>query len=123
MSLNAIAVVGTGPAGLAIATAVAEAELPVIAICVTGARQDLARKRLDKTLAMRVTLGELTLAEAKAIGDRVTFTRDLARVRDHDLVIESTVGDIRSRRALLATVKVFCWSTTSLTVGWICRVI
>lgn len=105
MSLSAIAVVGTGPAGLAIAEAVAEAELPVLAVCMTGARQDLARRRLQKTLAMRVALGELTRAEADAIDERVRFTRDLARVRDCDLVIESTVGDVRSKRAVLATIE------------------
>ncbi len=105
MSLSAIAVVGTGPAGLSIAEAVAEAELPVLAVCMTGARQDLARRRLRKTLAMRVALGELTRKEADAIDERVHFTRDLARVRDCDLVIESAVGDVRSRRAVLATIE------------------
>ena len=105
MSLSAIAVVGTGPRGLAIAEAVAEAELPVLAVCVTGAREDLAKRRLLKTLSMRVGLGELTAAEAEAIAERVTFTRDLGRVRDCDLVIESIVGDIKSRRAMLATIE------------------
>ncbi len=105
MSLSAIAVVGTGPSGLSIAEAIAEANVPVVAVCVTGGRRDLARKRLEKTLSMRVDIGELTEARASEILGHVTFTRDLADARDCDLVIESTVGDVRSRRALLATIE------------------
>ena len=105
MSLSTVGVVGTGPSGLSIVQAIAEADLPVVAVCVTGARRDLARKRLQKTLAMRVQNEELTEARAADILGLVTFTSDLANARDCDLVIESTVGDVRSRRALLATIE------------------
>lgn len=105
MSLSAVAVVGTGPQGLSIAEAVAEADLSVVAVCVTGARRDLARRRLEKTLMMRVDLGELTLEQADAIASRVRFTRNIAEVRGCDLVIESVVGDVRARRANLATLE------------------
>lgn len=105
MSLSTVAVVGTGPQGLSIAEAVAAADLPVVAVCVTGARRDLARRRLLKTLSMRVDLGELSAHEAEAIASRIRFTRDLAQVRECDLVIESVVGDVRNRRAILATLE------------------
>lgn len=105
MSLSAVAVVGTGPEALSIVETVAEADLPVVAVCVTGARRALARKRLLKTLSMRVALGDLSSDEADAIASRVHFTRDLSEVRDCDLVIESVVGDVRARRAILATLE------------------
>jgi len=105
MSLSAVAVVGTGPSGLSIVEAIAEADIPVVAVCVTGARRDLALKRLQKTLSMRVDVGELSEARVGEILAAVTFTRDLGDARDCDLVIESTVGDVRSRRALLATIE------------------
>lgn len=105
MSLSAVAVVGTGPWGLSIAEAVAEAELPVIAVSVTGSRESLARRRLERTLEMRVDVGELTTEEASAILSRVRFTQDIASVRECDLVIESAVGDVRMRRAILATLE------------------
>lgn len=105
MSLSAIAVVGTGPVGLSIIEAIATASMPVVAVCVTGSRRDLASKRLEKTLSMRVDVGELTAAQAIEIRGNVRFTRDLADASDCDLVIEATVGDVRSRRAMLATVE------------------
>ena len=105
MSLNTVAVVGMGPSGLSIAQATAEADINVIAVCVTSARPVLARRRMNKTLEMRIERGELTRREADELLARVTFTTDLARARTCDLVIESTVGDVRSRRALLATIE------------------
>lgn len=105
MSLSAVAVVGAGPRGLSIAEAVAEAELPVTVVCVTEARRAHARRRVERTLSMRVDVGELTTDEAAGILDWMTFTRDLAQVADCDLVIESAIGDVRMRRALLATIE------------------
>lgn len=105
MSLSSIAVVGTGPNGLSIVEAIAQADMTVLAVCVTGARRGLARKRLRKTLSMRVDIGELSAEEAEAILSRVQFTREPSDARDCDLVIESTVGDVRARRAVLATIE------------------
>ncbi|MGE0784426.1 MAG: 3-hydroxyacyl-CoA dehydrogenase family protein [Sandaracinaceae bacterium] len=105
MSLSAIAIVGAGPQGLSIAEAVAEADLPVLVVCTTGAREELAARRIDRTLAMRVDVGDLSRREAEAIRARVTFSRELADAEGCDLVIESTVGDPRMRRAILATVE------------------
>jgi len=105
MSLSSIAVVGTGPSGLSIVEAIAQADMSVLAVCVTGGRCGLARKRLRKTLSMRVDIGELSEEEATAILSRVEFTRDPSDARECDLVIESTVGDVRARRAVLATIE------------------
>lgn len=105
MSFSAVAIVGAGPAGLSIAESVAEADVPVTVVCVTGARQELAARRLDKTLSMRVDVGELTRDEADELRSRVTFTRELSDVAGSDLVIEAAVGDARMRRAILATVE------------------
>ena len=105
MSLSAVAVVGAGPQGLSIAEAAAEAELPVTVVCVTGASRAHAAKRLRRTLQLRVDVGEIEEAEAEAIFSRVRFRRDLGAVADCDLVIESAVGDVRSRRAILATLE------------------
>ncbi|HJL17892.1 MAG TPA: 3-hydroxyacyl-CoA dehydrogenase NAD-binding domain-containing protein [Sandaracinaceae bacterium LLY-WYZ-13_1] len=105
MSLSAVAVVGAGPQGLSIAETVSEADLPVTVVSVTGARSAFAKRRLHKTLAMRVDVGELDRDEADTILSRIHFTRELSAVRDCDLVIESAVGDVRMRRAILATLE------------------
>lgn len=105
MSLSAVAVVGAGPRALSIAEAVAEAELPVTVVCVTEARRPHVRRRVERTLSMRVDVAELTTDEADAILGRMAFTRDLGRVAGSDLVVESAIGDVRMRRALLATLE------------------
>ncbi len=105
MSVSSVAVVGAGPKGLSVAEAIARAELPVTVVCVTGAREALAFRRMRRTLAMRVDIGELRAAEARELLELVRFERDLSAAAEADLVIESAVGDVRARRALLATIE------------------
>ena len=105
MSLSSIAVVGAGPHALSIAEAIAGADLPVRVVCVTGDRLEFARRRLARTLQMRVDIGELHAARAEELAAYVHFAHDLSAVSGCDLVIDSAVGDVRMRRALLATVE------------------
>ena len=105
MSVSSVAVVGAGPRGLSIAEAIALADLPVTVVCVTGARDELARRRVQRTLAMRVDVGDLRRAQAEELLELVRFERDLGVAAEADLVIESAVGDVRARRALLATIE------------------
>jgi 3-hydroxyacyl-CoA dehydrogenase len=105
MSLSSVAVVGCGPRGLAIVEAIAEADLPVCAICTTAASMSRARARLARTLALRVDIGDLEKTEADAISKNVRFAHDLAAAQGCDLVIESYVGDLKARRAMLATLE------------------
>jgi 3-hydroxyacyl-CoA dehydrogenase len=105
MSVSSIAVVGAGPRGLSIAEAAAEADMPVTVYCVTAARREHARRRLERTTSLRVDVGEISRAIADEILANVSFTRDLAEATEADLVIESAVGDVRARRALLATIE------------------
>lgn len=105
MSVSSVAVVGAGPRSLSIAEAIALADLPVTVVCVTGARDDLARRRVQRTLEMRVDVGELRRAQAEEVLELVRIERDLGAAAEADLVIESAVGDVRARRALLATIE------------------
>ncbi|MBZ0116051.1 MAG: hypothetical protein K8H88_03575 [Sandaracinaceae bacterium] len=105
MSLSMIAVVGCGPRGLSIVEAIAGADLPVVAICTGAGALGRARARLQRTLSLGVQVGELRRAEADAILGRVRFTTDPTAVQGCDFVIESSVGDVRARRALLATLE------------------
>ena len=105
MSISSVAVIGCGPQGLSIVQAFAEAGYPVIAVQVTRDAGDAAKRRLRRTLGFRVTMGELSEARADALFEAVTFQRNFGSVQECDLVIESTVGDARSRRALMATLE------------------
>lgn len=105
MSVSSVAVVGAGPSGLSIAEAVAQAEVPVTVYCVTAASSAHARRRLARTLSLRQRVGQLAKSDVDAILERVSFTRDLSATCEADLVIESAAGDVRARRALLATLE------------------
>lgn len=105
MSLSSVAVVGAGPRGLSIATAIAEADLGVTVVCATRASEQSARRRLRRLAEMRVDIGELSRPAADEIVSLVRIERDLSAASEADLVIESTVGDVRARRAFLATVE------------------
>jgi 3-hydroxyacyl-CoA dehydrogenase len=105
MSVSSVAIVGAGPRGLSIATAIAEADLAVTVVCATRGSADSARRRLRRLLDMRVDIGELGRAAAEAIEALVRVEIDLSVASESDLVIESTVGDVRARRAFLATVE------------------
>jgi 3-hydroxyacyl-CoA dehydrogenase len=105
MSVSSVAVVGAGPRGLSIAAAIAEADLAVTVVCATRGSAESARRRLRRLLDMRVDIGELSRSAVDAIESLVRIERDLSAASEADLVIESTVGDIRARRAFLATVE------------------
>ncbi len=105
MSVSSVAVVGAGPKGLSIAEAIAAADLPVTVVCIHAASEERAIRRLRRTLAMRVDIGELGATAAEAIFANVKVARELGAAAEADLVIESSVGDVRARRAFLATLE------------------
>lgn len=105
MSVSSVGVVGCGPQGLSVVEAFAVAGWPVLAVQVTASGGGHARRRLRRTLGLRVEIGELSAERADRAFERVTFTRDLRSVEGRDLVIESTVGDVRARRAMMATLE------------------
>ncbi len=105
MSVSSVAVVGAGPTGLSIATAIAEADLPVTVVCVNRGSEAYALRRLRRTLGMRVDVGELSAGAADAVLGNLRIARELGVAAEADLVIESSVGDVRARRAFLATLE------------------
>lgn len=105
MSLSSVAVVGAGPRGLSVAAAIAETDLAVTVVCATRGSQEAARRRLERLVEMRIDIGELSRGAAEEIVRLVSVERDLSAATGTDLVIESTVGDVRARRAFLATVE------------------
>lgn len=105
MSFNSVTIVGAGPVGCAIAVAIARVGVPVS--IVRGARGEvgLATARIERRLRWHVDGGELLPSERDRVRDRIEVGTDLAAAAGSDLVLETTFGDRRSRRALLATIE------------------
>lgn len=105
MSVSSVAVVGCGPQGLSVIEAFAVSGYPVVAVQVTPGSGEHAKRRLARTLGFRVELGELNPDGVERALRRVDITPRLQKVAGADLVIESTVGDVRARRAFMATLE------------------
>lgn len=65
----------------------------------------LAQRRVDRRLKWHVDGAEIDAAERDRVRERIEFAPDLSSVASSDLVIECSFGDLRSRRALLATIE------------------
>lgn len=105
MSFASVSIVGAGPVSGAIAVAVARAGTPVT--LVRAARADLGRvlARIDRRLGWEVDAGVLSPSEREVLRARIDVAADFGVLSSSDLVIESTAGDLLSRRALLATLE------------------
>jgi 3-hydroxyacyl-CoA dehydrogenase len=106
MSFASVSVVGAGPVACGIAIAIARTGTPVTLVRAShGGDMRLALERVDRRLGWAVDAGELSAEERGVVRARIDVASDLPAVRDSDLVIESAAGELRSRRATLATLE------------------
>jgi 3-hydroxybutyryl-CoA dehydrogenase len=105
MTIQKIAVIGCGQMGLGIAESAAAAGVQVTAIKLTEGSLEKAQRSVQKGLDRRVEKGKLTAEARDAIMARISFTNDLAAVRDAEIVIESCVEDAQLKADVLAKVE------------------
>jgi 3-hydroxybutyryl-CoA dehydrogenase len=100
MTIKRVGIVGSGIMGSGIAEVAAKAGHEVV----LRSRQQATAERmvggLEKSLAKQVERGKLDEAESKATLSRVTATSELADLKDCDLVIESVVEDLATKKHL-----------------------
>jgi 3-hydroxybutyryl-CoA dehydrogenase len=92
-AIESVAIVGAGFMGSGIAESVAVAGLPVTLLDVDEASVARARERIDASLARAVRGGKLDPEDARASGDRIQLSTDLAAIDDVDLVVEAVPED------------------------------
>ncbi len=102
MTIETIAVLGGGQMGAGIAETAAANGFSVVLVKATPGPSDKARAGIEKNLVRLVEKGKLEQADADAILARITFTDDLGAARDADLLIESIVEDLETKRARFA---------------------
>ena len=105
MSFSGVSIVGAGPVSGAIAVAIARIGTPVTIVRAAHADLDRVLTRIDRRLGWEVDAGALTPAEREVVRARIDVATDWSTLAGSDLVIESTAGDAKSRRALLATIE------------------
>ena len=95
-----VGIVGSGIMGSGIAEVAAKAGTEVVLRSRSQATADAMVAGLEKSLAKQVERGKLEDAERTAVLGRVTAVTDLGALVDCDLVIESIVEDLHTKKQL-----------------------
>jgi 3-hydroxybutyryl-CoA dehydrogenase len=100
MTINKVGVIGSGIMGSGIAEVAASAGCTVILRSRSQATADGMIAGLEKSLAKQVERGKKSQEDADALRARVSATTSLKDLADCDLVIESIVEDLGTKKAL-----------------------
>ena len=98
--IQCVGVVGAGLMGTGIAEVAAAAGYPTIVVKATPGAADEPRRRVEKSLAKQVEKGKLGAAVRDEILGRITWTTERERLGATDLVIESVIEDLPTKRQL-----------------------
>ncbi|HET6663828.1 MAG TPA: 3-hydroxybutyryl-CoA dehydrogenase [Acidimicrobiales bacterium] len=101
MALETLGIVGSGIMGSGIAEVAARAGMTVILRSRKQETADAMVAALERSLAKQVARGKLDEAEAAAANGRVSATADLEALADCDLVVESVVEDLETKKHLV----------------------
>jgi 3-hydroxybutyryl-CoA dehydrogenase len=100
MAIQRLGIVGSGIMGSGIAEVAAKAGVTVVLRSRKQESADAMIAALGKSLAKQVERGKLDEAEAAAVTGRISATADLEALADCDLVLESIVEDLETKKQL-----------------------
>lgn len=101
-AIRTVGVVGSGIMGSGLAEVIARAGMNVIVRSRQQATADAMVASVAKGLAKQVEKGRLAEEESAAILGRITAVADLKALANCDLIIESVVEDLATKKALVA---------------------
>src|SRR5262245_4583330 len=100
MAVERVGIVGSGIMGSGVAEVAARAGMTVVLRSRKQESADAMVAGLERSLAKQVERGKLDESEAGAVGARVRATADLEALADCDLVVESIVEDLETKKQL-----------------------
>jgi 3-hydroxybutyryl-CoA dehydrogenase len=100
MAIQRLGIVGSGIMGSGIAEVAAKAGVTVVLRSRKQESADAMVAALGRSLAKQVERGKLDEAESAAVSGRVSATADLEALADCDLVLESIVEDLETKKQL-----------------------
>jgi 3-hydroxybutyryl-CoA dehydrogenase len=100
MAVEKLGIVGSGIMGSGVAEVAATAGMTVVLRSRKQETADAMVAALGRSLTKQVERGKLDEAEAAAVGGRVSATADLEALADCDLVVESIVEDLETKKQL-----------------------
>src|ERR687890_1126269 len=92
--IKKVGVLGCGLMGSGIAQVAATAGFATVARDVAGPLLEKGRSGILKSMGRLVEKGKLTAADRDAASARLSFTTDLAALRDCDIIIEAVSQDL-----------------------------
>lgn len=126
--IQTVGIVGAGLMGTGIAEVTACAGLETVLLKATPGPCDEARRRLEKSLAKAVEKGRLSAEARDAALSRLTVTSEREALGKSELVIESVIEDLATKRALLSELDrvvtpraIFASNTSTLRIADIAR--
>jgi 3-hydroxybutyryl-CoA dehydrogenase len=108
MQIKNVGIIGVGMMGLGIAQVCAQAGCSVIAVKATPGSWEKAKQTMEGGLAKAVERGKMKAEERDGIVSLVSFSTDERAVADCDLVIESIIEDIDTKKDLFHRLESIC---------------
>jgi 3-hydroxybutyryl-CoA dehydrogenase len=114
VEVKRVGVVGSGIMGAGVAEVAAKAGFEVVVRSRAQSSADALVAGLEKSLGKQVEKGRLDDAERQAILQRLSVTTDLGGLADCDLVVESVIEDLATKRHLFNELDRVCRDATVL---------
>ena len=108
MEVKRVGVVGSGIMGAGVAEVAAKAGFEVVVRSRAQSSADALVAGLEKSLGKQVEKGRLDDAERQTILQRLSVTTDLGELADCDLVVESVIEDLATKRHLFNELDRVC---------------
>ena len=105
-----IGIVGAGAMGTGIGQVAAQAGCSVIISDLQESALDKSSKSLKATFDKLVEKGKITAADSSALHSRFSFTTDLKKMEDCNLVIEAAVENLDIKKKIFAFLDEHCGS-------------
>jgi 3-hydroxybutyryl-CoA dehydrogenase len=117
MQIKTVGIIGTGTMGLGITQVCAQAGFSTIAVKATPGSWEKAKTSLEGGLAKAVERGKLPAEERDAMLARIRFTTDERAASECDLVIESIIEEIDTKKDLFRRLEGICRPDALLTTN------
>jgi 3-hydroxybutyryl-CoA dehydrogenase len=114
MSIKRVGIVGSGIMGSGIAEVAAKSGFEVVLRSRSQSTADAMVAGLEKSLAKQVDRGKLEAGERDAVLGRVRAVADLGELSECDLVLESIVEDLATKKHLFTELDRICPEQTIL---------
>lgn len=100
MEIKKVGVMGCGAMGLGVAQVCAQAGIPTVAVKATPGSTDKIQSGLEKSLGKMVERDKMTAEKRDSILSLLQFTTKEEDVAECDLIVESIIEDLETKKAL-----------------------